>query len=113
MKTMLGMVAILIATGCVAQFNSGRWSTAPPPAPPEMPTPDPFMADAKPDLVKTALPGLFAAPSLDTQLFYYEPHERWYRWALNRWYEAFSWDGHWFPPEKLPPEFDRMQPFKL
>ena len=80
----------------------GIWIEPPPPVPPELPVPAPFEGDRPPRLEPTSLPGLEAAPSVDPTLYYYAPFERWFRYAMNRWYEAFTWDGHWFPPERVP-----------
>ena len=80
----------------------GVWIEPPPPPPPELPVPAPFESAEPPTLVPTGFAGLEAAPNVDHTLYYYEPLERWYRHAFNRWYEAFAWDGHWFPPEQVP-----------
>ena len=80
----------------------GVWIEPPPALPPEPPLPARFEGAEPPQLEPTEFPGLAAAPSVDPTLYYYEPFERWYRHAFNRWYEAFAWDGHWFPPERVP-----------
>ncbi len=64
---------------------------------PITPVPDRFKADHAPELVPSPVEGCQAAPSLDPNLYYCEKEEHWYRFALNRWYLAFAWDGNWFP----------------
>ena len=88
------------ALACQTQ-SFGIWIEPPPPVI-ELPVPLPFEAAQAPKRVPTGHPGLVAAPHLDGALYYYEPHERWYRHAFNRWYEAFAWDGHWFEAERVP-----------
>ena len=100
------IVSALWLSACVPQ-SFGLSIEPPPPPPPEIPVPPPFKGDEPPALEPTAFPGLQAAPSVDPTLYYYEPFERWYRHALNRWYEAFAWDGHWFPPERVPEPLKR------
>ena len=95
--------------GCIPQAM-GIVIIPPPPLPPEPPVPFPFEADASPARIPTATPGLDAAPSLDPSLYYSARRERWYRWAFNRWYEAFSWDGNWFPLEDPPEELEPFTP---
>ena len=38
--------------------------------------------------------------TLDPNLYYCAKDEHWFRWAMNRWYMAFAWDGNWFPTTK-------------
>ncbi len=103
------IVAGLALTAC-GQASMGIWMSPPPAAPPEPPVPLPFEADAAPELRPTEVPGLRAAPELDPTLYYSASRERWYRWAFNRWYLAFAWDGHWFPLAEPPPELERVTP---
>jgi len=98
---------ILWLCGC-AQIGIQVTEIDPPDIPPPVPTP--FRGDEPPALVTTETPGLMAAPSLDPTLYYYEPHERWYRWAFNRWYEAFTWNGSWFPPATVPDALTDLRP---
>ena len=112
MRALASILAGLVAAGCLSGLTVGMPTVTTPPPPRVEPVPDIFQAETAPPLVPTAVEGLSAAPALDDQLFYYAPHERWYRWALNRWYEAFAWDGNWFPPERLPPGFRQEQPFE-
>ena len=66
------------------------------------PVPLAYEGDEEPTLVETRTPGLLAARDVDETLFYYEPWERWFRYAFGQWYEAFAWNGNWFPPERVP-----------
>jgi hypothetical protein len=75
--------------------------TAPPPRY-EPPVPERFGGKAAPLLLETDAPGLLRAPSVDEHLYYYRPDDLWYRFAFNRWYQAFAWNGNWFVPEKVP-----------
>lgn len=89
--------------GCIP-MAFGISVTGPPPAPAEPPVPLAFEGEAAPELTPTGVPELFAARSVDPHLYYLRSRERWYRWAFHRWYEAFSWDGNWFPIERAPRE---------
>ena len=101
MRTLLsiGLVSLSLA-GCFPQAFD-IWIEKPPEVV-EPPIPDKFEAGAEPELIATEVPGLRAAPTLGPHVYYFEPDERWYRYAFNRWYEAFYWDGHWFPAAKVP-----------
>ena len=89
-RTLLAGGLALWLGGCI-----GITLTQTQPAP-EPKTPPRFVADAPPELEPTQFPGILAAPSLD-RLYYEESSDQWYRWAMNRWYVAFGWDGAWFP----------------
>jgi len=89
----------LLITGCV---DAAVWVEPPPPTRAEPPAPKPFRAESVPALEPTTYAKLFRAPSLSENLYYYEPDELWYRRWKGRWYQAFSWDGHWFPPKQVP-----------
>ncbi len=75
-----------------------------PPPPPDAPKLETFQGDGPPPLEPTDVPGLLAAPSLGRTVYYYEAQEYWCRFARNRWYMAFDWDGNWFdiPDAELP-----------
>ena len=94
----LASAALLGASaGCI----SISLNQTPPPAEHTVPVPDKYKADAAPDLVDAAgIEGCKNAPALDANLYYCAKDEHWYRWALNRWYMAFAWDGNWFPVTK-------------
>lgn len=67
-------------------------------------TPDPFLAPGDPDLATTDVEGLFGAPELDPNCYFYEPEKSWYRYWNRNWFQAFRWDGAWFllRPEDVP-----------
>jgi len=77
-----------------------------------VPVPDKYKAEAAPDLVEVGVDGCKRAPALDTNLYYCAKDEHWFRWALNRWYMAFAWDGNWFPVTKteLPQSLAALTP---
>ncbi len=90
-------VAILIAgatlVGCLGTLHIDPQAAEPPPTP----VPDRFESEGAPELVPTDVEGCQAAPSLDPTLYYCTEGEHWYRFAMNRWYLAFAWNGNWFP----------------
>ncbi len=89
-----GLLPMLLC-GCI-----GLSVTRPPPVPPEPPTPPRFKAEQGPPLLEsTDIPGIRVADSLD-RTYYDEKSEQWYRFAMNRWFMAFTWDGAWFPLTK-------------
>jgi len=95
----VALSAALLGSGCM---SAGLW-VEPPPAPrAEAPTPPPFEGKQAPALVRTEHPALLAAPELSASLYFYEPDGLWYRRWRGRWYQAFTWDGHWFPPRRVP-----------
>jgi hypothetical protein len=96
------LLSLSLCLGGCFQMTGGVWVTPSDPPDIDPPVPSPFEGTGPPALVATEKPGLMAAPSLDPTVYYYQPDERWYRWAFNRWYEAFAWDGNWFPPEEVP-----------
>ena len=93
----LATAALLAGSaGCIISFSQTAT-----PVEHTVPVPDKYKADATPDLVDAAgIEGCKNAPSLDANLYYCGKEEHWYRWALNRWYMAFAWDGNWFPVTK-------------
>lgn len=100
-------VAILLA-GTACSF--GIRIEPPPPPPPEIPVPRPYAAPAQvtpPEsseirLQPSEYPGLDRAPDIDPRLFHSRADGLWYRYWKGRWYQAFRWDGYWFPPAELP-----------
>jgi hypothetical protein len=62
----------------------------------EVRTPNPFTNENQGKLEPTDFKGLFTAPELDKNTFYYAPKKEWYRFSYNRWFQAFRWDGYWF-----------------
>lgn len=90
----LAAAVLLASSAC--QF--GITQTAPP-AERREPVPDKYKGDAPPELIDAGIEGCERA-TLDANLYYCAVDEHWYRWALNRWYMAFTWDGNWFPTRK-------------
>jgi hypothetical protein len=103
----VGLAALL--SGCLMLSI-----TPAPPEPPPPPVPDKFQGDAPPELVDGAVEGCQAAPSLDPLLYYCAKEEHWYRFAMNRWYMAFAWNGNWFPvtTSELPKALVQITPKK-
>ncbi len=94
--------ALVLASALAGCMTASVWVEPPPPERREPPAPKPFKAEAAPALAATSYAKLFRAPSVSENLYYYEPDELWYRRWKGRWYQAFSWDGHWFPPKQVP-----------
>ena len=94
------LLALLLLAGCPTGF--GVQVVQPPPLPPEPPMPPSFEGETAPELEPTSSAGLFRAPTVDTQLYYYAPDDLWYRQWRGKWYQAFSWNGAWFPPRQVP-----------
>lgn len=98
--------ALLAAAAC----SFGIRFEPPPPAPPEIPVPRPYAASTEGaeqptgdvQLQPSDYPGLEGAPKIDPALFYSRAEGLWYRYWRGRWYQAFRWNGYWFPPAKLP-----------
>lgn len=103
----VALALLLLAAGCMKLEITG-----PPPEPPPPPVPDRFQGDQAPALVDTGVEGCKAAPSLDPNLYYCAKDEHWYRFALNRWFLAFAWNGNWFPVtgSELPPGLVKVTP---
>ncbi len=87
-------LALALSAGCIV--NMGTTQTVTPPEP-HVPVPDRFTGDHPPELVDTGVEGCKQAPSLDPNLYYCAAKENWFRYAMNRWYLAFAWNGNWFP----------------
>ena len=94
MKRACVALALGLAAGCIV--NMGTTTTVTPPEV-HVPVPDRFTGDHAPELVDTGIEGCKQAPSLDANLYYCPAKENWFRYAMNRWYLAFTWDGNWFP----------------
>ncbi|HTO68512.1 MAG TPA: hypothetical protein VMR31_01515 [Myxococcota bacterium] len=91
----LALAAVLAGlAGCIVNMGTSTTGTAPPP---KVPLPDKFTGPAAPELVDVGVDGCKQAPSLDPNLYYCARDEHWFRYAMNRWYLAFEWDGNWFP----------------
>jgi hypothetical protein len=91
-----GCVALLLAlcAGCIVDMGTTK-SVTPPEA--RTPVPDKYTGDHPPELVECEVEGCKRAQSLDPNLYYCAKSEYWFRYAMNRWYLAFAWDGNWFP----------------
>ena len=102
------LVAILFLSGCLGTFQIAPQKPEPPPPP----VPERFSAEQAPELVATEVSGCQAAPALDPNLYYCATDEHWYRFAMNRWYLAFAWNGNWFPVSgaELPPGLKKITP---
>jgi hypothetical protein len=103
-------LAVLAALLCAACMTLQVTATDPEPPPP--PVPDRFEGSDAPALVDTGLEGCQAAPSVDPNLYYCAQEEHWYRFALNRWFLAFAWNGNWFPvtASELPKSLVKVTP---
>jgi hypothetical protein len=99
----LGLSALL--AGCIATVQQ----TAPPPDPK---TPPRLEGTSAPPLEPTKVPGIQRAVIDVPDVYYHEAKERWFRWAMDRWFVAFLWNGQWFPLEKgeLPVELAALEP---
>ena len=90
-------IAALVASAILAACLGTLQIAPQKPEPPPPPVPDRFQAEQAPELVPSEVEGCKVAPALDPNLYYCAKDEHWYRFALNRWYLAFAWDGNWFP----------------
>ncbi len=107
------MRSVLAATFAALGLLACLQVVALPPPPPDAPTLEVFRGEAPPVLEPTDTKGFFAAPALGPTVFYDEEKDYWYRYAKNRWYMAFVWDGNWFDlPEKEVPAWlaERYKP---
>lgn len=95
----VGPIAAFAAAACV---TGGIWVVEEPPPPPEPRVPPRIEANGPPELVPTDRAGLLQARVGPIELYYYEPDGLWYRRDGRRWFQAFRWDGYWFPPARLP-----------
>jgi len=87
------LLTSLLLAGCISNLNIDPQAVVEKPTP----VPDRFEADQAPALLPSPVEGCEAAPSLDPNLYFCAKEEHWYRYAMNRWYLAFAWDGNWFP----------------
>ncbi len=100
---------VLLALAATACMHGAVTVTQPPPSY-EPPIPERFRGEGPPELRNTDAPGLLRAPSVDRDLYYFRPDDLWYRFAYNRWYQAFSWNGNWFVPEQVPEVLKGREP---
>lgn len=107
-RPIAALLASAILAGCLGTLQIAPQKPEPPPPP----VPDRFRAERAPELVPTEVEGCQAAPALDLNLYYCPKDEHWYRFAMNRWYLAFAWDGNWFPVSgaELPQGLKKLTP---
>jgi hypothetical protein len=93
------------ALGCISVVNTQKEVKDPK-------TPSKLVGATAPELEPTAVSGVKKAKLDVPDVYYDEARERWFRWALDDWFEAFLWNGQWFPVEKgkLPPEIAKLEP---
>lgn len=94
MKRACFALLLALCAGCIVDMGTTKTVT-PPDA--RVPVPDKYKADHAPELVACEVEGCQRAQSLDPNLYYCAKDEYWFRYAMNRWYLAFAWDGNWFP----------------
>jgi len=92
-REIAALFGTLLFAGCLGTLQIAPQKPEPPPPP----VPERFSAEQAPELVSSEVPGCQAAPALDPNLYYCAKDEHWYRFAMNRWYLAFAWNGNWFP----------------
>ncbi len=100
---MRGWVVLLLAaalTGCPMNFGISVQPATP--ARPEEPMPPAFEGEVDPPLEALSAEGLFVAPAVNPHLYYSSSDDLWYRYWRGRWYQAFRWNGAWFPPRRVP-----------
>ena len=80
--------------------------------PPDPKTPPKLRGAEAPVLEPSPVPGVKKALVDAPDVYYHEARERWFRFALDSWFEAFLWNGQWYPVEEgqLPPEIARLEP---
>lgn len=107
-RALAGIAAGLLLAGCLGTLHIDPQTPEPAPTP----VPDRFTGERPPDLVASDVEGCQAAPALDPTLYYCAATEYWYRFAMNRWYLAFAWNGNWFPVSRteLPPALAKITP---
>lgn len=103
MRSLIGAAALVVLAAC--QPTGFGITATPPPEVKQPPIPSPFRGEEQPVLERTDKQGLFSAPELAPNVYFYEAEDLWYRYAYRRWYQAFRWNGSWFileePPEIL------------
>jgi hypothetical protein len=104
------LLAGVLLAGCLGTVV--QVANQPKPEPPPPPVPEKFKAEQAPELVASQVPGCQLAPSLDPNLYYCAKEEHWFRFAMNRWFLAFAWNGNWFPVSgsELPAGLKKITP---
>jgi hypothetical protein len=105
------LILVLLSSSLLScSTDLGMWIEPPPPLPPEPPTPAPLVGNGSPTLEPSSVEGLFGAPGVHPDLYYYAPDDLWYRYWRGAWYQAFHWDGAWFPPRQVPESLKGIAP---
>jgi hypothetical protein len=101
-------LTVFAGAGCIGTLSLDPKQVVETPTP----VPDRFKADQPPALEPSPVDGCELAPSLDPNVYYCAKEEQWYRFAMNRWYMAFTWDGNWFPVgrSELPAALAKITP---
>jgi hypothetical protein len=109
MKSRIAPSAVLLAlvTSACLQLQ-----VSPAPASKPEDTPERIQAASDPELVPTQVAGVLHAQLEVPDVYYVEPVERWFRYAMNQWFLAYSWNGYWFPlPQgEVPPQLAEFVP---
>ncbi len=95
--------------GCMIPTAVGITIVQPPPIIDE-PVPEPFEGEGEPRLEPPPYEGLLRAPDVHEHLYYYEPDDLWYRNWKGSWFQAFLWNGAWYPPKRVPEVLYQVQP---
>ena len=100
------VIVWVVSSGCIS------FTTVQKDIPPDPKTPAKLEGSSPPALEATKVEGVKHALIDTPDVYYYEANERWFRFALDRWFVAFLWNGQWFPVDKgeLPPEMAALQP---
>jgi hypothetical protein len=104
-------LALALSAGCIVNMGTSKTQIN---KEERVPVPDKLKADHAPDLAtcQPDVDGCQCAPALDPNLYFCKQDGHWFRYAQNRWYLAFNWDGNWFPTVKtdLPPSLVAITP---
>jgi hypothetical protein len=106
------LVAGLLAALCAAGPGCISITTRQTEQLPDPKTPAKLEGKEAPPLEATAIPGVKRAKLDVPDVYYHEAKERWFRYALDRWFIAFLWNGQWYPVDKgeLPAEMAKLEP---
>jgi len=94
-----------VAAGCIVSVQQQK-------PVPDPKTPAKLEGAEAPQLEATAVPGVKRAKVEVPDVYYHEAKERWFRFALDRWFVAFLWNGQWYPVDEgeLPAEVAKLEP---
>ncbi len=94
------MRALLIWVAMIGGCDFDVWVE--PASPPIVDPPLPQRLEGEaPALLETEFEGIQIAAN-HPELYYVQAEDLWYRYWRKQWYQAFNWDGNWFPPERVP-----------